>query len=155
MTRDQLINAICAEPDYQTFGTDFAGYFDISYTESVRLAEASESYADFIRMWENEDWWKDDKAAWSTYAQTGGTTMTDTEYETMWNELEHDARELMTTGEPNLCAAYDGFLRTMWPDDEIMNRYGATREEFEGCLGGIYDKLRDPGQFDTEEDAAA
>ena len=42
-----------------TFGTDFAGHYDISITEAARIAEKSTSLAEFELIWENEGWWKD------------------------------------------------------------------------------------------------
>lgn len=40
------------------FGGDYAGRFDLSNEQAERIAEKSESADDFIRIWENEDWWQ-------------------------------------------------------------------------------------------------
>lgn len=41
------------------FGTDYAGFFDISEAEAERIASRCESADDFRRIWENESWWRD------------------------------------------------------------------------------------------------
>jgi hypothetical protein len=35
--------------------------YDISETEAERIAAASESAIEFEEMWEDADWWKDEK----------------------------------------------------------------------------------------------
>lgn len=39
--------------------TDYTARFDISDDEAERIAEAVETEAEFIKVWENEDWWTD------------------------------------------------------------------------------------------------
>jgi len=39
---------------------DYAARFDISDDECDRIAEASENFDDFKRIWENETWWRDE-----------------------------------------------------------------------------------------------
>jgi len=41
---------------------DMAGRFDISETESIRIAETVDTEADFIEVWENACWWTDEAA---------------------------------------------------------------------------------------------
>ena len=42
---------------------DHAARFDISDEEAERIARASRDEAGFIWIWENEDWWTDEKNA--------------------------------------------------------------------------------------------
>jgi len=38
---------------------DIAGRFDISDTEAKRIAANASNEAEFIKIWENDDWWTD------------------------------------------------------------------------------------------------
>jgi hypothetical protein len=43
---------------------EYSSRFDISGDECDRIAAASETEDDFVRIWESEDWWTDpDRAA--------------------------------------------------------------------------------------------
>jgi hypothetical protein len=42
---------------------DIAGRFDISNKEADRIADAVENEAEFIKVWENTDWWTDETNA--------------------------------------------------------------------------------------------
>ena len=42
---------------------DIAGRFDISSEEADRIAATVETEAEFINVWENTDWWTDEKNA--------------------------------------------------------------------------------------------
>lgn len=53
-----MTNAI--ETIEEILASDIAGRFDISHDEAERIAEAAKDGADFINIWENEDWWADD-----------------------------------------------------------------------------------------------
>lgn len=39
--------------------SDVAARFDISATEAARIASMAEDGAEFLRIWENEDWWRE------------------------------------------------------------------------------------------------
>ena len=67
--------------------------------------------------------------------------MTETEYKLMVDQLETDARELMSSGEPDLCGSRDGFMNTMWPDDHDMDARGATRDRYQSALDDVYRRL--------------
>lgn len=41
----------------QILASDIAGRFDITREEAEAIAERAESGEDFIRIWENENWW--------------------------------------------------------------------------------------------------
>ena len=56
------INEIAAAKNEVTsgaFGTDFAGFYDLSKAEADRIAFVSKSLDEFEDIWANEDWWKD------------------------------------------------------------------------------------------------
>jgi hypothetical protein len=38
---------------------EYSSRYDISDDECDRIAAASETEADFVRIWESEDWWTD------------------------------------------------------------------------------------------------
>lgn len=40
--------------------TDYAARFDVSDDEAARIAEAVDTEAEFISVWENTDWWIDE-----------------------------------------------------------------------------------------------
>jgi hypothetical protein len=44
-TLDQILNG------------DVAGRFDITREQAERIADRATDGADFVRIWENEDWW--------------------------------------------------------------------------------------------------
>ena len=41
--------------------TEIAARFDITDDEAERIAEKAVTEADFVKIWENEDWWIDEK----------------------------------------------------------------------------------------------
>lgn len=43
-----------------TYSNDIAARFDISATEFARINEVAKSEGDFVKIWENTDWWTDD-----------------------------------------------------------------------------------------------
>ena len=61
MTLNEMTHAMNATSP--TFGTDYAGTFDISRDEAERIAERAASVAEFEAIWENENWWTDENAA--------------------------------------------------------------------------------------------
>ena len=38
-----------------SFGSDYAGYFDISDDEATRIAARAETVEEFVEIWENDD----------------------------------------------------------------------------------------------------
>lgn len=42
---------------------DIAGRFDISPAEAERIAASVKTEAEFVRVWENTDWWTDENNA--------------------------------------------------------------------------------------------
>lgn len=44
--------------DYTTI-PNWVAKFDISDAEAKRIAERAHDYAEFVSIWENEDWWTD------------------------------------------------------------------------------------------------
>jgi len=40
---------------------DIAGRFDISMDEAERIAATVDTEAEFVNVWENNDWWTDEK----------------------------------------------------------------------------------------------
>lgn len=42
----------------QILQSDIAGRFDITRAQAERIADRATDGADFVRIWENEDWWK-------------------------------------------------------------------------------------------------
>ena len=40
--------------------SDVAARFDISTVEATRIASMAKDRAEFLRIWEGEDWWRDD-----------------------------------------------------------------------------------------------
>lgn len=42
-----------------TFGTNYAGYYDISNTEAERIASRAEDVEDFEMIWAGQSWWID------------------------------------------------------------------------------------------------
>lgn len=42
-----------------TFGTDFAGHYDITISEAERIATRAASLDEFEAIWSGEDWWRD------------------------------------------------------------------------------------------------
>jgi len=59
MNIEEIITAKNVATD-GAFGTDFAGYYDISATEAERIAARATSLDDFEAIWENENWWQDE-----------------------------------------------------------------------------------------------
>ena len=57
MTIAQIIEALNARNN--SFGTDFAGHYDISRTEAERIAVRANSLEEFEAIWNNETDWKD------------------------------------------------------------------------------------------------
>lgn len=57
MTINEMTAAFAAEGHFAN--GDYAARFNISDTEAERIAEKSSSTADFVRIWENEEWWRD------------------------------------------------------------------------------------------------
>lgn len=52
-----LPKAMQTETLDQILNCDIAGRFDISREQAERIAERAKDGADFVRIWENEDWW--------------------------------------------------------------------------------------------------
>lgn len=50
---------ITAMNEISPFAGDFAAHYDISTSEAERIAEVSDSPTQFVKIWENEDWWID------------------------------------------------------------------------------------------------
>lgn len=50
--------------------SDISARFDISDVEAQRIASVARDGVDFVRMWENEDFWKDRAACAPKYAAT-------------------------------------------------------------------------------------
>lgn len=44
----------------QIMSSNIAGRFDISDEEAQRIAERAKTGAEFVSIWENEDWWTDE-----------------------------------------------------------------------------------------------
>lgn len=62
MTRHEIA-ALKNESTDNRFGTDFAGFYDISNAEADRIADRANSLAEFEAIWENECWWTDENNA--------------------------------------------------------------------------------------------
>lgn len=54
-TRDDVTPETIAD----ILASDVSARFDISYGEAQRIASVAKDGADFVRMWENEDFWED------------------------------------------------------------------------------------------------
>lgn len=67
MTLNEMTAALNARTDEHgermRFGTNYAGFFDISDEEAERIAARASSADEFIAIWENEDWWADENFA--------------------------------------------------------------------------------------------
>jgi len=61
-TLNQMTNLLNEAMDNK-FGSDYAGYFDISYDEAERIAEKCETAEQFHNVWADEDWWTDENNA--------------------------------------------------------------------------------------------
>lgn len=71
---------------------DIAGRFDISDTEADRIADAVESEAEFIAVWENHNWWTDE----ITTNHRGATAFT-TQEKDRWHLIERWLTARQTT----------------------------------------------------------
>lgn len=59
MTLSEMTTAL-NEARQGQFGSDYAGFFDISTSEAERIAERASSADEFEAIWETEDWWTDE-----------------------------------------------------------------------------------------------
>lgn len=55
----QELHTMSIANDGAGFVNDWAGRFDISLPEAERIAARASNAAEFIAVWENEDWWID------------------------------------------------------------------------------------------------
>jgi diacylglycerol kinase len=49
--------AIMTETIDQILNSDIAARFDITREQAERIADRAKDGADFVRIWENQDWW--------------------------------------------------------------------------------------------------
>lgn len=55
----EALDAHFAEEDGNRFFCDYVSAFDMSDDEAERAAEEANTAEEFIRIWENTDWWRD------------------------------------------------------------------------------------------------
>ena len=57
------MNAETAETIDEIMKSNIAARFDISDEEAERIAAKAVDGADWLRIWENDDWWTDENTA--------------------------------------------------------------------------------------------
>jgi len=58
MTIQDITNALNVLHN-NTFGGDYAGFYDISTTEAERIASRADDADDFENIWAGQSWWLD------------------------------------------------------------------------------------------------